>query len=98
MGQPGTSAEMAAEWSHALGVPVVLDLASHYVILGTLERIESHFVTLVDADVHDLRDSKTTRELYVIEARRHGVRSNRTSVCVRIGEIVSFSRLEAVVE
>lgn len=98
MEEPAAGSELAAEWSHALGVPVVLDLASQYVILGTLDHIASHFVTLVDADVHDLRDSKTTRELYVIEARRHGVRSNRTSVCVRIGEIVSFSRLDAVVE
>lgn len=81
-----------------MGQPVVLDLASPYVVLGTLAGVDTHFVQLADADVHDLRDSKTTRELYVLEARRHGIRSNRQSVCVRIGEVVSFSRLADVVE
>lgn len=85
-------------WAALLGDALVLDLTSPYVILGTLEQIDVAFVTLVDADVHDLRDSKTTRELYVLEARKHGIRSNRHRVSVRIDEIVSLSRLLDVVE
>jgi len=85
-------------WSNLLGSPLVLDLGSPYVILGTLEQADERFVTLTDADVHDLRDSKTTRELYVLEARKHGIRCNRNRVSIRIEEIVSLSRLEDVVE
>lgn len=85
-------------WSHALGEAIVLDMASPYVILGTLSRVDHLFVRLTDADVHDLRDSKSTRELYVLEARRHGVRINRDVVAVRIAEIVSFSLLSDVTE
>lgn len=85
-------------WIAAVGEPVVLDLASPYVVLGTLDRVEGTCLRLTEADVHDLRDSKTTRELYVLEARRHGIRCNRHVATVRIAEIVSFSRLEDVVD
>ncbi len=94
---PAASAEASA-WMAVVGEPLVLDLASPYVVLGTLERIEGSCLRLSEADVHDLRDSKTTRELYVLEARRHGIRCNRNVVTVRIAEIVSFSRLADVVE
>lgn len=85
-------------WAELLGTVIVLDLASPYVVLGTLERIEPTFLVLTDADVHDLRDSKTTRELYVLEARLHGVRSNRRRTSVRLAEICSVSRLSDVIE
>ncbi|MBI1347875.1 hypothetical protein GC163_16490 [bacterium] len=85
-------------WSSLVGEALVLDLGSPYVILGTLEQADTLFVTLLDADVHDLRDSKTTRELYVLEARRHGIRCNRHRVSVRLDDIVSLSRLSDVVE
>jgi hypothetical protein len=87
-----------APWSDLIGQILVLDLASPYVILGTLDRADAAFVTLAEADVHDLRDSKTTRELYVLESRRHGVRCNRRRVSVQCREIVSVSRLDDVVE
>ena len=48
--------------------------------------------------VHDLRDSTTTRELYVLDSKRHGTRSNRTRVLVRREEIVSLSALDDVIE
>uniref|UniRef100_A0A7C2P032 Uncharacterized protein n=1 Tax=Schlesneria paludicola TaxID=360056 RepID=A0A7C2P032_9PLAN len=85
-------------WLALVGQCLVLDLSSPYVVVGTLAEAGSLYVTLVDADVHDLRDSKTTRELYVLEARRHGVRCNRQRVSVSRSEIVSVSRLEDVVE
>jgi len=85
-------------WSDLQGQCLVLDLSSPYVVLGTLAAAETLYVTLLDADVHDLRDSKTTRELYVLESRRHGVRCNRKRVSVSRNEIVSVSRLDDVVE
>jgi hypothetical protein len=85
-------------WNRFLGQEIVVDLASPYVILGTLQSAERQGVVLIDADVHDLRDSKSTRELYVLEARRHGIRTNRRQVWVATREIVSLSPLADVLE
>lgn len=73
---------------------VVFDLASPFVIIGTLTGDDPHYFVLADADVHDLRDSPTTRELYVVETRRLGVRTNRKRTCVRKSDVVSLSRLD----
>lgn len=88
----------ATIWDEFRGQEVVLDVVSQYVIIGTLERVDTHFATLTDVDCHDLRDSKTTRDLYVLQARRHGVRANRQRLSVRQNEIVSLSRLVDVIE
>jgi hypothetical protein len=53
---------------------------------------------LADADVHDLRDSETTRELYVLSSARDGIRRNRTEVTVRWDAILSISALDSVVD
>lgn len=80
-----------------LGRPVVLDVASPYVYLGTLEGEDDKYLILTDADVHDLRDSNSTREVYVHEARRHGVGVNRRRVLVWKDDVVSLSALDDVV-
>lgn len=79
------------------GRVVVLDIASQYVVLGTLAGHDERYFTLTKADVHDLRDTNTTRELYVLEARRHGVNPNRKQVLVRREEVVSLSALDDVI-
>ncbi|GAB4148572.1 MAG: hypothetical protein Tsb009_22450 [Planctomycetaceae bacterium] len=79
-----------------IGQPVVLDVASRYVYLGTLAERGEHYFILANADVHDLRDTSTTRELYVIEAKRHGIHPNREKVFVRVDEVVSLSALDDV--
>ena len=79
------------------GRVVVLDPSSHYVYLGTLVAWDEVYLHLQDADVHDLRDTKTTREVYLVEARRLGVSSNRERVMVRIADVVSISALDDVI-
>jgi len=81
-----------------IGQEVVLDVASPYVYLGTLVGYDHRYLMLENADVHDLRDTNTSRELYVLESRRHGIRSNRHRVLVRLEDVVSFSALEDVIE
>ena len=81
-----------------IGQEVVLDAASMYVFLGRVDSFDHRYVVLTEADVHDLRDSTTTRERYVIEARMHGVRPNRKKVIVDLSQIVSISPLEAVID
>jgi len=81
-----------------LGERVVIDLRSEYVCLGTLLRVEEHFLELRNADLHDLRDTETTRETYVVESCRTGVKRNRRRVLLVRAEVVAVSRLEDVVD
>jgi len=80
------------------GRVVVLDLASRYVCIGTLTGHDSHHLVLENADMHDLRDTTTTREVYVLDAKRHGINANRRQIFVRRDEVVSYSALDDVLE
>lgn len=92
-----TSTERAAGWSGLMGQVVVIDLASPFVYLGRLVDASEHFLVLEEADAHDLRDTSTTRERYVLQSRLHGIRANRQQVWIRMGEVVGISRLDDVI-
>ena len=81
-----------------LGDRIVVDLSSSYVCLGTLERVDSGFLELVDADLHDFRDSPATRELYVYDSVRYGIRRNRARVLLRRSEVVALTRFSDIME
>ena len=81
-----------------IGVKVVIDLRSPYVCLGTLLRAEEHFLELRNADLHDLRDTDTTRENYVAESRATGVKRNRRRLVLFRHEVVAIARLDDVVD
>lgn len=81
-----------------LDAKVVIDLVSPYVCLGKLVRYDDHFLELKNADLHDLRDTDTTRELYVIESVTTGIKRNRKRVLVRRSEVVAISKIEDVVD
>ena len=53
---------------------------------------------LRNADLHDLRDTETNREIYVAESVATGIKRNRKRVLLFRGEIVAVSRLEDVVD
>ncbi len=78
------------------GREVVLDLQSTYVVLGTLAGEDHRYLILKEADVHDLRDTATTRDAYILQARHHGIQPNRRKVLIRHSEIVSLSALDDV--
>ena len=77
---------------------VVLDVESMFVYVGTLVSATDKTVTLENADVHDLRDSETTRERYVLDTKTDGVRANRKRVLVQRSQVVSISALSDVLE
>jgi len=83
-------------WPQLLGVEVVLDLASAYVVLGTLVAVHPEFLELQRVDAHDLRDTQTTREKYVLDCRLHGIRPNRERIWISLREVVGISRLADV--
>lgn len=81
-----------------LGTLVVVDLRSTYVCMGTLQRADEHYLELKNADLHDMRDSDSTRENYVAAAATTGIKRNRKRVLIGRAEIAAISRLEDVVD
>ncbi|GIW86284.1 MAG: hypothetical protein KatS3mg108_0608 [Isosphaeraceae bacterium] len=75
----------------------MLDLRSRFVCLGTLTAADDQFLELRDADLHDLRDSSATRETYVFDSRRLGIRRNRKRVLVARDELVGIAAFDDVV-
>ena len=83
-------------WEHLAGQCVVLDMSSPWVYLGRLVQRQAEFLLLEQVDAHDLRDTRTTRERYVLECRRHGVQANRDRAWVNLRDVVGVCRLEDV--
>ena len=83
---------------HMLGQKVVVDFQSSYVCLGTLCGSDEYFLDMRNADLHDLRDTQTSRENYVAAAVATGIKRNRKRVLLRCAEVVAIVRLEDVVD
>ena len=81
-----------------VGKMVVLDTATPIFYIGELEGVDDFFLTLTNCDVHDVNEGSSTKELYCIEARKHGVKMNRRRVKVRNSLVVSVSLLDDVIE
>ena len=81
-----------------VGREVVLDVTGMYVYVGTLAGRDARYLILANADVHDLRDTHTSRERYVLDSKRHGIRANRARVLVRREDVVSISALDDVLD
>ena len=82
--------------STLIGQVVILDFRSTYVCLGTLVGFDRDFFDLVDADLHDFRDSSATREVYVYDSVRLGIRRNRARVLVRRDEVIAVTRFDDI--
>lgn len=80
-----------------LGKQIILDVSGRYVIAGTLQRFDRHFLDLAEVDVHDLRDSSSTRERYVLEVARLGIRPNREHTLVPREQVMCVTRLEHII-
>ena len=90
--------ETSAFLEPLLGQVVVIDLKSTYVCLGTLVAYDAAYLELLDADLHDFRDSTATREVYVYDSVRLGIRRNRERVLVRIDDVVAITRFSDIAE
>ncbi len=79
------------------GTLVVVDTATPYLYIGTLKAWTDHFIVLADADVHDVSEGGSTKEMYALESARNNVQKNRREVIVRMDCVVSISRLSDVI-
>ncbi len=86
---------MIAEY---LDQKVVIDLHSPFVCLGTLKRVDDGFFEIINADLHDLRDTNTSRENYIAESKLTGIKRNRKKILVSRRDIISVSLLAEVVD
>lgn len=93
---PEFSQRMLQSLTNWLGQTVVVDLAGPFLCLGILEAADAGFLTIAAADFHDLRDSNSTREAYVIDSRRVGIRRNRARILVKLSEVVAITRFEDI--
>ncbi len=86
------------DWKNFLNQVVVVDTDSSFVYLGTLAKVGEQFVQLKDLDAHDTRETPTTKERYVMDSKRFGVKANRKEISIRHEKIVSLSLLQDVIE
>ena len=84
-------------WQELVGSEVLIDTDTGFVIIGKLEVARAGSLSLAEADVHDMRDSSVTKEVYALEAMKYGVRSNRKRVHVRMEHVVCVSLLDDVI-
>lgn len=83
-------------WSPWVGQIVVVDTSSNYVYIGTLAAVQDHFIEMKEVDVHDRGEGLSTKERYIMEVKRFGVKPNRREVSIRKSSIVSLSRLDDI--
>ncbi len=81
-----------------IGQVVVVDFGGSFVCLGTLLGCDQTFLDLGDADLHDLRDTDTSRENYVAASVATGIKRNRKRVLIARADVVAIARLEDVVD
>jgi small nuclear ribonucleoprotein (snRNP)-like protein len=81
-----------------IGEVVVVDLRSTYVCIGTLVACDGLFLEMRDADLHDFRDSTATREVYIYDSVRLGIRRNRARTLIRLDDVVAIGRFDDVSE
>jgi len=88
---------MSGSLDELVGCEVVLDTAGPIVYLGKLTCIDERGFWLEDADLHNTSEGHATREQYIAEAARDGIRVNRRWICVLRPTAISISALADVV-
>jgi hypothetical protein len=81
-----------------VGELIVIDLRSSYVCLGKLTKVTPDYLELRNADLHDLRDTDTTRENYIAASVATGIKRNRKKLLLMRNDIVAIAKLDDVAE
>ncbi len=77
---------------------VVIDTDSQFIYIGTLAAQTPTAILLTDVDVHYMSDAQTSREVYLMESAKFGVRANRKKTTLMKSMVLSVSLLEDVIE
>ncbi|MEK7415060.1 MAG: hypothetical protein AAB263_17280 [Planctomycetota bacterium] len=76
------------------GQVVVVDLDGQWMAFGRLTSWSHQHIVLEQADLHDLREGISTRDVYALETRKLGIRVNRVRVSIPVEQIVALSCLD----
>ena len=79
-----------------IGHNVVVDTETPYLYIGNLTAITSQYLVLQDVDVHDRHEADVTRDEYIVETCRLGIRKNRAKTLVMKPKVVSVSKLSDI--
>jgi hypothetical protein len=80
-----------------IGQAVVLDTGENTIFLGRLVSHHSDGFWLEGADVHHQDEGHASREQYIAESARDGVRANRQRVFVFRSSVISISALADII-
>jgi len=81
-----------------VGQVAVVDLDSPYVCIGTLAALDDRHLELHDADLHDLRDTQTSRENYVAATLTTGIKRNRKRLLLARSGVVAIALFREIVD
>jgi hypothetical protein len=76
------------------GQVVVIDLDGPWIAFGRLGAVAGAWIELLDADLHDMREGASSRDVYALETQKLGVRVNRRRVLLPLSQVVAVSRLD----
>ena len=78
---------------------VVVDTDTSVLYIGHLQEVRPLSLAFGDVDVHDMADgqSNTTKEVYIMECKRIGIRANRKGVHVLVSRVMSISLLDEII-
>ena len=80
------------------GKEVIVDTDTSYIYVGVLIDLTDDCLIMEKLDVHDRNDLEMSKEKYILETRRHGVKENRKKAYILRERIVSISLLEDVLK
>ena len=88
-----------SEYSRFIGKDIVVDTDGPILYIGTLDSVTAESLVFGEVDVHHVTDgnASATNEVYVMESKKLGVRTNRKATYVRIARIMSVSLLDDVI-
>jgi small nuclear ribonucleoprotein (snRNP)-like protein len=93
-----TPYQPSEEIAALIGKQIVVDTDSSYIYIGTLEKAGPDYLTLLNVDVHDCNESRSTKEHYAHEALAVGARANRNQTILRLARVLSISKMDDVVK
>ena len=85
---------MDEQLKNFIGEVVVLDTDTRWLYVGTLSKVGQGFLVLENVDAHDLTETSSTREEYLVDMKRNGILPNRRRVIVNREKLVGVSLLK----
>ena len=78
---------------------VVVDTDTSVIYIGHLKEVRPFVLIFGEVDVHDMGDGQTntTKEVYILECRKIGIRANRRGVHVLVSRVLSISLLDDII-